>query len=103
MGADDCPFYLLVSFVDVLGYGWEVCVEFSDRFHDRCPVWCVLEKPRSEQRFSPSVIGIGGVGGRSKEEGSPTRTYQLSCDAVVEIFDRAFVGVGGECAVGGSI
>ena len=35
--------YLLVSFVDVFGYRREVCAQFADRFHNRCPVWCVLE------------------------------------------------------------
>lgn len=38
--------YLLVSFVDMFGYGGEVCVELADRFHNGGPIWSVLEKSK---------------------------------------------------------
>jgi len=78
--------HLLVSFVDVFGYGWEICVELAEGFHDRRSVRCVLEYPTLTVR-------------RRLDRGQRD-SYKFSRDAVVEIFDSALVGVGGECTVG---
>lgn len=40
--------HLLVPFVDMFGYGWEVCVELSERLHDRRSVRCILDAVRGD-------------------------------------------------------
>ena len=81
----DAAPHLLGSFVDVFSYGWEVCVELAERFHNRRAVWCILKYPAATVRRHLHRV--------------PRESYQFSRDAVVEIFDSALIGVGGERTV----
>ena len=53
--------HLLVSFVDMLGYGREVRVELAERFHNRRSVRCVLGYPAccGQKAASSETKGFG--------------------------------------------